>query len=138
MSAERDGHWPEDNYEADADCIRRIRQGDPESYAPLVQLYLPRLRALMWRFFKNADDADEYSQAALVRAYEQLDRYDAIRPFYPWLRRIAVNLALHELEKRKRNADGLSAESALEGLKYILSPPTVSTPAALFYDAGEY
>jgi hypothetical protein len=30
------------------------------------------------------------------------------------------------------------SESALEGLKYILSPPTVSTPAALFYDAGEY
>jgi len=105
---------PDEHHEADVECIRRVRGGDPDAYGPVVRRALPQLRGLLWRFFKNADDADEFSQAALVRAYEQLDRYDATRPFYPWLRRIAVNLALHELEKRKRFASGDELELSLE------------------------
>lgn len=94
----------------DADAVRRIRGGDAEAYGPLVRRHLPALRALMFRFFGNADDADDMSQAALVRAYEQLDRFDASRPFFPWLRKIAVNLALHEIERRRRQAAAPEAE----------------------------
>ena len=96
----------------DTDAVRRIRDGDAEAYGSLVRRHLPALRRLMYRFFGNADDADEMSQAALVRAYERLDQFDSGRPFFPWLRKIAVNLALHEIERRRRQA--AAAEEELE------------------------
>jgi RNA polymerase sigma-70 factor (ECF subfamily) len=99
----------------DVEDIRRIRDGDAEAYAPIVRRHLPRLRALMFRFFRNGDDADDMSQAALVRAYERLDSFDQSRPFFPWLRRIAVNLALHEIERRRRQATSEEAEKELQG-----------------------
>jgi len=98
----------------DIDDIRRIRGGDAEAYAPIVRRHLPRLRALMYRFFRNGDDADDMSQAALVRAYERLEGFDQSRPFFPWLRKIAVNLALHEIERRRRQAGSTEAETELE------------------------
>lgn len=98
---------------ADRASVRALRQGDREAYAGLVHRHLPRLHALLRRFFREQADVDDLAQAAFLRAYEQLDRYDASRPFYPWLRRIAMNLALHEIDKRKRRREEPDPEISL-------------------------
>ena len=98
---------------ADAAAIAAVRAGEPDAFGPLVARYLPRLHGLLRRFFASAADVDDLTQAAFVRAYEQLDRFDAARPFYPWLRKIAVNLALHELERRRRRREVEDPDSAL-------------------------
>jgi RNA polymerase sigma-70 factor (ECF subfamily) len=85
----------------DAAWIREIRGGRPEAFADLVDAYAPRLHAVLWRFLRDDDDLADVLQETLLRAFRSLDRYDATRPFYPWLRRIAVNAALSELERRK-------------------------------------
>jgi RNA polymerase sigma-70 factor (ECF subfamily) len=90
---------------ADAAAIAAVRAGEPDAFGPLVARHLPRLHGLLRRFFASAADVDDLTQAAFVRAYEQLDRFDVARPFYPWLRKIAVNLALHELERRRRRRE---------------------------------
>jgi RNA polymerase sigma-70 factor (ECF subfamily) len=106
----------------DAAWVLAVRGGDGGAYGRLVTRHLPRLHALLRRFFREAADVDDLAQAAFVRAYEQLDRFDATRPFYPWLRKIAVNLALHELERRKRRRETEDPEPALER---TASPPSL-------------
>jgi RNA polymerase sigma-70 factor (ECF subfamily) len=85
----------------DVEWVRRVRGGDVEAFGDLVDAYAGRLHGLLRRFLRDDDDVADVAQEALVRAFRSLDRYDATRPFYPWLRRIAVNLALNELAKRK-------------------------------------
>lgn len=85
----------------DVQWIRQVRAGDVEAFGNLVDAHAPRLHGLLRRFLRDDDDVADIAQEALVRAFHSLDRYDATRPFYPWLRRIAVNLALNELAKRK-------------------------------------
>lgn len=46
----------------------------------------------------DADEAADVAQDAFIRAYRALDRFDATRPFRPWLMRIVVNLA-HNLRR---------------------------------------
>lgn len=86
----------------DAEWVRAVRRGETEAFGSLVDRYAPRLHALLRRFFREPSDVDDMLQEALLRAFRNLDRYDPTRPFYPWLRKIAVNLSLNELEKRRR------------------------------------
>ncbi len=86
----------------DVEWVRSVRQGDTSAYAYLVDRHGPVLHRTLRRFFRDDADVEDVLQEALVRAFKNLDRYDPTREFYPWLRKIAVNLALNELDKRKR------------------------------------
>lgn len=51
------------------------------------------LRAFLLSVVRRPEDADDLFQEALVAAWKSLPRYDRSRPFAPWLRGIAFNLA---------------------------------------------
>jgi RNA polymerase sigma-70 factor (ECF subfamily) len=109
----------------DVGWVRAVRQGNAEAFGPLVDRYAPLLHALLRRFFREPADVDDVLQETLVRAFRNLERYDPGRPFYPWLRRIAVNLALNELEKRKRRPQ---VDDPEEWLDRTESPLDTSAP----------
>ena len=48
---------------------------------------------LAYLFLGDATEAEDVAQEAFVRAYRALDRFDATRPFRPWLLSIVANLA---------------------------------------------
>ena len=48
---------------------------------------------LAYLFLGDATEAEDVGQEAFVRAYRALDRFDATRPFRPWLLSIVTNLA---------------------------------------------
>ncbi|MFW5844614.1 MAG: RNA polymerase sigma factor [Planctomycetota bacterium] len=83
----------------DAALLERVRHGDLEVYGELVLRSQRDLRlAIAW----HVDDPvliDEVVQDAFVAAYHARHEHDGTRPFYPWLRRIALN-RLHEHFRR--------------------------------------
>jgi len=82
--------------------IRRAQAGDQQAFGILLRGYQRRVYALGFRFFRNSDDAEDLVQETFVRAWRSLERFDAARPFAPWLLRIASNRALTEIATRKR------------------------------------
>ncbi len=66
--------------------------GDRAAFAALAGPHLDALYTVAIRMLGNAAEADDIAQDALVRALEQHHRYDAQRPFRPWLLTIAANL----------------------------------------------
>ena len=80
----------EDTLEA---LARRAQAGDDSGFATLVE----RLQRPLYRFLAvrtgSAADAEELTQEALLAAWESLARYDAGRPFLPWLYTIARRVA---------------------------------------------
>jgi len=65
--------------------------------------------ALGW--LGDEQEAREAAQEALLKAHRARHRYDAARPFYPWLRRIVRNTCFDRLARRKhREAPGLRDE----------------------------
>ena len=45
--------------------------------------------------------AEDIVQSAFLRAYEQIDQFDAARPFGPWFMRIVVNDTLMALRRQR-------------------------------------
>jgi RNA polymerase sigma-70 factor (ECF subfamily) len=57
---------------------------------------------LILQFIRDEAQAEDLAQETFVRAYQRLDQFDPSRRFGPWLFRIAVNLTLDYLRRRKR------------------------------------
>ena len=102
-----------------------VLAGHTEAFEPLVGPYRRPLLGLAWRLTRNAEDAREVAQEALLRAFRSLAGYDASRSFRNWLFQIAANEARDRYRKRAREtaafgdvvdrAPSAAARSAAEG-----------------------
>lgn len=87
---------------AEQQLLVRLRAGDRAAFAQWVQQHQRPLFAVVWRYVKNDQDAQDVVQAAFVRAWQGLPNFRADASLRTWLYRIAVNLALNH----KRDARG--------------------------------
>jgi len=100
-----------------------VLAGRTDAFEPLVSPYRRPLLGLAWRLTRNAEDAREVAQEALLRAFRSLAGYDASRSFRNWLFQIAANEARDRYRKRARET------AAFEGL-FERSPSATTGPAA--------
>jgi RNA polymerase sigma-70 factor, ECF subfamily len=88
--------------DVDREIVERFRAGDRRAFDEIVRKYQEPLRALVWRYVKNADDAKDVSQRAFVRAFEKINDFRGESAFRTWLFRIAVNFALNHIRSGDR------------------------------------
>jgi RNA polymerase sigma-70 factor, ECF subfamily len=77
----------------DAELATRARAGDGAAWDALVREHQQAAFRLAYLFLGDASEAEDAAQEAFVRAYRALDRFDATRPFRPWLLSIVANLS---------------------------------------------
>lgn len=94
----------------DLELVRSFREGNETGFDELVQRYRQRVYALVYRFVRNPEDATELAQDVFVRAYRALPGFQGKSSFYTWLYRIAVNVALSFLRRRRRRGAADAAE----------------------------
>ena len=87
---------------ADADLLQSVQRGEMDAFAPLVRRHLPVIRAFVAIKLPVPHLADEIAHEAFVFAFRHIQEFDAQRPFRPWLRAIAWNLARAELQRFAR------------------------------------
>ncbi len=75
----------------DAAVIARVRAGDVEAFAVLVDRYQDEFTAYAKHMTGSADDAADIVQESLVRAYRSLGRCGDPARFKGWLFRIVSN-----------------------------------------------
>ena len=97
------------------DLVRRCLARDERAYRELVRHYQGSVVNLAWRITGNADDAAEVAQETFIRVLRSLSTYDLERPFRTWLFKIASNLALDVIRRRKRRPMALEDLAAEEG-----------------------
>jgi len=113
----------------EARLVRRARTGDQQAFAELVALYQDKLYHMAFRMLGNRQEAEDVTQEAFLRVYRNLDRFDEGQKFSTWIYRIATNLCIDRLRKRKQTFS-LDAESTEhEGLDgYAVIPSDDRTP----------
>lgn len=89
--------------ESDAACERRwvaaARAGDPEAFCRIVDLYQARVFTFLIRMVRHHEEAEDLAQETFVRAWRNLQSYDARWAFRTWLFTIARHLALNALRR---------------------------------------
>ena len=72
---------------------RRAHEGDKDAFWQLAQRHSRSVYRIAAALVGPGPEAEDAAQDALIRAFESIRRYDPKRPFGPWLRGVAVNVA---------------------------------------------
>jgi RNA polymerase sigma-70 factor (ECF subfamily) len=83
-----------------AAVLARASGGDGEAFGLLVNSHARTAFRLAYRLTGNERDAEDVVQESFIRAYRQLDRFEARSNFGTWLHRIVVNCAMDTLRAR--------------------------------------
>ena len=79
-----------------------VRLGDHEAFAHLVRRYKGPITNYARRILHDRERAEDVAQETFLRVYKFAGRYRPESPFTTWLYRIATNLSIEELRRRKR------------------------------------
>src|SRR3954469_14342836 len=82
--------------------VEATRAGDEAAFAELVRRYRSQITNYIYRMTSDYDGAVDLAQETFVRVYRARDRYQRSYAFSTYIYRIATNLAISELRKRKR------------------------------------
>ncbi|GEN31665.1 RNA polymerase sigma-70 factor (ECF subfamily) [Cerasibacillus quisquiliarum] len=102
--------------------IKKVKKGDQSAFEDIVVLFQSKIYQHCYRMLGNAHEAEDVAQEAFIRAYVNIHSYDDSRKFSTWLYRIATNLSIDRLRKRKpdyfldaeiKGTDGLDMYSQL-------------------------
>ncbi|MEZ5428126.1 MAG: sigma-70 family RNA polymerase sigma factor [Pyrinomonadaceae bacterium] len=87
---------------SDHELIESTKNGDEDAFAEIVNRYRNPLTNYLYRFLYDYEEAVDLAQETFVRVYFALDRYHTDYAFSTYIYRIASNLAISEIRKRKR------------------------------------
>lgn len=81
--------------------INQVLKGDQNAFGEIVELYKDKVFQLCFRMLGNRHEAEDMAQEAFVRAYVNIHRFNIQMKFSTWLYRIATNLCIDRIRKKK-------------------------------------
>lgn len=81
--------------------IKQIKKGNHEAFGEIIEQYQGQIYQHCYRMLGNHHDAQELTQEAFLKAYSNIHTFKRDRQFAPWLYRIASNLCIDYLRKKK-------------------------------------
>jgi len=87
---------------SDHELVDATRGGDESAFGEIMQRYRNPLTNYLYRFLNDYEEAVDLAQETFVRVYFALDRYHTQYAFSTYIYRIATNLAISEIRRRKR------------------------------------
>lgn len=101
----------------DASLVARVRDGDVEAFAELIQRHEQRVYRTILGILGNPEEAQDGMQDAFLKAFEHIKDFQGRSKFATWLMTIARNTAFQFLRDRKE-AESLDEGSYEEDVFY--------------------
>lgn len=83
------------------DLVERCKSGDDLAWEALVRQYQSRIYGIAYTYVGNVEDARDLAQDIFVQIYRKLDSCREPERFLPWIIRIARNLSVDFIRRRK-------------------------------------
>ena len=81
--------------------VSQIVSGQKELFRLLVRQHEKAVYGMGLSFFRNQEDASDFTQEVFLKAYRSLPGFEGRSRFSTWLYKIAYNTAINEVNKRK-------------------------------------
>jgi RNA polymerase sigma-70 factor (ECF subfamily) len=94
---------------SDPELVALTLKGEERAFRELVDRYRARIYTFVLRIVKDREEAGDIAQEAFIKVYSSLRSYDPSRNFSSWLFKIAQNIAIDYLRKRRPEEISLDA-----------------------------
>jgi RNA polymerase sigma-70 factor (ECF subfamily) len=81
--------------------VAQIVSGQKELFRLLVNRHERAVYGMGLSFFRNTEDAADFTQEVFLKAYRSLSRFEGRSRFSTWLYKIAYNTAVNSIARRK-------------------------------------
>ncbi len=126
-----------EHLEPDAELMLRVKRGDSDAFALLVDRYKQPVLNLVGRMLGDPAESEDVAQNVFLQVYRSAHRYEITAKFTTWLFTIARNLSLNELRRRSRHpAESLDAahpEHEHEPLRQFEDVKTFTPPESALH-----
>src|SRR6476661_8344225 len=99
----------------DSALIRQAQQGNTAAFEELVRQYDRAVLRLAVHLTGSQEDGQDVYQEAFLRAYVNLARFRFECSFYTWIYRIATNLCLDHLRRKRSRSRELTTANSSDG-----------------------
>lgn len=89
------------NHPDELKLIQDFNNGNEQAYNQLVLRYKEKIYWIVRRMIPDHDEADDVTQNVFIKAYQSLKSFKGDSSFYTWIYRIAINLSLNEIRRKK-------------------------------------
>ena len=87
----------------EAHIIKEILDGKTEQYEYFLDRYGQQVFVLVDRIVSCQEDAEELTQDVFLKAFQQLSSFKAESSFSTWIYRIATNIAISAVRKKRND-----------------------------------
>jgi RNA polymerase sigma-70 factor (ECF subfamily) len=109
--------------------IIQVKNGDQNAFSEIVEIYKDKVFQLCYRMIGNSHEAEDLAQEAFIRAYININSFHMDKKFSTWLYRIATNLSIDRIRKKKPDVFLDAEVKGMEGLTmYSQLAADISTP----------
>jgi len=106
--------------------IRAIGKGDHVAFEHLVKRYQNPLLNFVYRYVGNRQTAEDLTQEVFLQVYRSAARFEPKARVSTWIFKIAYNLCMNEMKRRKRlAAHERNMQMAEEQPAQFLSPDSI-------------
>ena len=86
----------------ETEWIKAARNGDNNTFKEIIKKYEGQVAATVIGMLGNCQEAEDIGQETFIRFYKSLDKFRGDASIGTYLTRIAINLSLNEVKRRKR------------------------------------
>ncbi len=86
---------------SDLELVQEFNNGNPVAFNELVRRYQEKIYWVARRILGSHEDADDIVQEVFIKVYESLKEFRGDSSIYTWMYRIAVNLSLNVIRRKK-------------------------------------
>lgn len=102
----------EEIVQSDAQLVQSVLGGDERAFRELVDRHRAKIFTFIVKIVKNREDANDIAQEVFIKIYHALDSFDPSKNFSSWLFKIAQNMSIDHL--RKKRIDHVSIDETRE------------------------
>lgn len=113
------------------DLVRRARNGEEAAFSALLDSYNTAILNYCHRLIGNRDLALDLAQETFIKAFLSIDKFDENKKFSPWIYRIAHNLCVDYLRKKRLPTEAMHYEDASGGEVLVDIADSTAAPDAL-------
>lgn len=91
----------------DSELVSKCLKGDNEAFSELISRYKRLIYSVAYKFTRDSEEVNDMAQEAFIKIYRSLSRYDDQYKFSTWSVKVATNICLDHVRRKKLNSVSL-------------------------------
>jgi RNA polymerase sigma-70 factor, ECF subfamily len=87
---------------SDFELVKLSQEGNQSAFTEIVKRHKSRIAATIYSMVGKCDEADDIGQEVFIRFFNSMKNFRGDSALSTYLTRIAINLSLNEIKRRKR------------------------------------